>query len=121
MKLLADEHFPRSLVAELALAGHDVVWVRLHRPGWTDVAILEMAEKEGRLVLTLDRDFLQIALQRRQPLVAAAVIVLSVHPATVTTLRPLLSAALALKLEWAGHIAKITPESLVFFPRPRRN
>lgn len=62
MRLLADENFPRPIVNALRTAGHDVLWARTDFPGWKDNALLDHAEAQRRLVLTLDKDFWQIAL-----------------------------------------------------------
>jgi len=68
MRLLADENFPKPLVEALRAEGHDVLWARTHCAGWKDVVLLEHAESEARILLTLDKDFWQIAVQRRVPL-----------------------------------------------------
>ncbi|MGA7236423.1 MAG: DUF5615 family PIN-like protein [Bryobacteraceae bacterium] len=67
MRLLADENFPKPVVDWLRNEGHDVLWARTHCPAWKDTIVLDLGESEGRLVLTLDKDFWQIALQRRIP------------------------------------------------------
>jgi predicted nuclease of predicted toxin-antitoxin system len=36
-------------------------------PGTGDAALLDLAEVDGRVLLTLDRDFWQIAIERRKP------------------------------------------------------
>jgi predicted nuclease of predicted toxin-antitoxin system len=54
MKLLADENFPRPTVEILRREGHDVLWARLDCPGVTDRDLLERAEGDGRLLLTLE-------------------------------------------------------------------
>jgi predicted nuclease of predicted toxin-antitoxin system len=81
MRLLADENFPLPTVEALRLAGHDVFWVRTDAPGTGDAALLELAEADGRVLLTLDKDFWQIAIQRRRPLERSGVILFRVHPA----------------------------------------
>jgi predicted nuclease of predicted toxin-antitoxin system len=43
---------------------HDVLWARTDCPGLKDRSLLERAEADGRVVLTLDKDFWQVALQR---------------------------------------------------------
>ena len=68
MRLLADENFPKPIVDALRADGHDVLWARTDCAGWKDVVILDLAESESRIVLTLDKDFWQIAVQRRIPL-----------------------------------------------------
>jgi predicted nuclease of predicted toxin-antitoxin system len=81
MKLLADENSPRPIVEILRKQGHDVLWARMEFPGSKDLALLEHAEIEGRLILTLDRDFWQLAVQRRSALKRSGVVLFRVHPA----------------------------------------
>ena len=107
MRLLADENFPRLLVEGLRADGHDVLWARTDRPGWKDVLLLDLAEAEARIVLTLDRDFWQIAVQRRVPLQQSGVVLFRVHPATPANLGPLVRAFLASTEAWNGHISII--------------
>lgn len=64
MRLLADENIPRSIVTALGAAGHEVIWACTQFAGWRDTALLDFAEAEGLIVLTLDKDFWQIAIQR---------------------------------------------------------
>ena len=74
MRLLADENFPKPVVAAFRTEGHDVLWARTDRSGATDVLLLDLAEAEARIVLTLDKDFWQIAVQRRSPLEQSGVV-----------------------------------------------
>lgn len=57
MRFLADENFPRSIVEFLRHQGHDVLWARTSFPGLNDRLLLERAEAENRIVVTLDKDF----------------------------------------------------------------
>ena len=63
MRLLADENFPLPTIEALRQAGHDVTWVRTDLPGTGDAALLDIAEADGRVLLTLDKDFWQLAIQ----------------------------------------------------------
>ncbi len=74
MRLLADENFPKPIIEMLRTEGHDVLWVRTDLSGAKDVALLDLAESEARTVVTLDRDFWQIAIQRRSPLEKSGVV-----------------------------------------------
>jgi predicted nuclease of predicted toxin-antitoxin system len=87
MRLLADENFPKPIVEALRAAGHDVLWARTDLAGTSDVALLDRAEAEARIVLTLDRDFWQIAVQRRSPLQQSGVVLFRVHPSPWTAFR----------------------------------
>ena len=57
MKLLADEGADAAIVARLRLGGHDVVYVAELTPGITDDAVLELANADGRIPMTADKDF----------------------------------------------------------------
>ena len=43
-------------------------WARTDLAGTPDVAVLDQAESQSRIVLTIDKDFWHIAVQRRSPL-----------------------------------------------------
>lgn len=68
MLLLADENFPKPVIEVLRAEGHDVLWARTDHAGARDVVLLDLAEAEARIVLTLDKDFWHIAVQRRSQL-----------------------------------------------------
>ena len=108
MRLLADENFPKPCVEELRTAGHNVLWARTDCVGWKDIALLNLAESEKRIVLTLDKGFWQIAIQRRTPLEQSGVVLFRVHPATPENVAPLVWAFVQPNRTWAGHISIIT-------------
>jgi predicted nuclease of predicted toxin-antitoxin system len=108
MRLLADENFPKPAVEDLRAAGHDVLWARTDCAGWKDVALLDLAETEKRILLTLDKDFWQIGVQRRPQLEQSGVVLFRVHPATPENIEPLVRAFVEANFTWAGHITIIT-------------
>jgi predicted nuclease of predicted toxin-antitoxin system len=116
MLVLADENFPLPTVDVMRAAGHDVLWARSDCPGCADTALLERAEAESRLVLTLDKDFWQIALQRRAPLERSGVILFRVHPATPANVTPVVQRVLGTEREWRGHISVVTVEGIQMVP-----
>ena len=117
MFLLADQNFPRSTVVALRQDGHDVVWARADAPGSKDATLLERAEVEGRLILTLDKDFWQIALQRPEPISRCGVMLFRVHPAVADRLTPLARRALKSAGEgWRGQISIVTMDSIHLLP-----
>jgi len=67
MKVLLDTCVWGGAVNELRRAGHDVAWVGewLKDPG--DEEILETASLEGRLLVTLDKDFGELAIVYNKP------------------------------------------------------
>ena len=57
MRFLANENFPRAVVDALRVANHDTAWVREEAPGSSDEAVLDWAVRDGRVLLTFDKDF----------------------------------------------------------------
>jgi hypothetical protein len=81
---------------------------------------LDLSESDGRIVLTLDKDFGQIAVQRRSPLERSGVVIFRVRPATPERLAPLVTAFAAADKAWAGHISIITIDGIQMVVAPRR-
>jgi predicted nuclease of predicted toxin-antitoxin system len=111
MRFLADENFPRPIVESLRAEGHDVLRVRESLAGARDIELLDLSESEARIVLTLDKDFWQIAVQRRSPLVRSGVVLFRIHPATPERLAPLVRLIVA-NIAWAGHIGIVTVDRI---------
>jgi predicted nuclease of predicted toxin-antitoxin system len=112
MRILADENFPKPIVDALRAGGHDVLWARTDCPGTKDATLLDLAESEARIMLTLDKDFWQIAVQRRIPLQQSGVVLFRVHPATSKNLEPLVRAFAEAGRAWAGHISIIAGDGI---------
>jgi predicted nuclease of predicted toxin-antitoxin system len=102
MRLLADENVPLQAIEAMRRTGHDVLWVRTDLPGTAYAALLDFAESHNRILLTLDKDFWQIAMQRREPLVESGVILFRVHPATAENLTPLMLRTMAIEQGLTG-------------------
>ena len=79
---------------------------------WKDIVLLDLAESEARIVLTLDKDFWQIAVQRRVPLKQSGVVLFRVHPATPANLDPLVRTFVEANTGWAGHISIIASDGI---------
>ena len=118
MRLLADENFPLPTIEALRQAGHDVAWARTDAPGAKDTALLDAAEQEGRILLTLDKDFWQVAVQRRPPLDRSGVVLFRVHPAIPQNITPLVLRTIGAQAEWSGHAAVVTVDRVLMF-RPK--
>jgi hypothetical protein len=59
-------------------------------------------------MLTLDKDFWQIAVQRRVPLKQSGIVLFRAHPATPVNLDPLVRNFVEANRPWAGHISIIS-------------
>ena len=67
MKLLLDTCVWGGAVMELRTAGHDVVWSGDWEDDPGDEAILAAAHRQGRILVTLDKDFGELAIVVQQP------------------------------------------------------
>lgn len=112
LRLLADENVPQVVVDLLREHGHDVLWARKDLPGWKDLALLQHAEREARVLLTLDKDFWQIAVQRRPPLTRCGVVLLRIHPATTENVKRLVRAFLGVNEIWNGHVSVVSTRGI---------
>ena len=57
MKILADESVENNVVQRLRSEGHEVIYVAERSPGIMDEDVLALAQDEGILLLTADKDF----------------------------------------------------------------
>ena len=57
MKLLADEGVDRPIVERLRESSHQVWYVAEMEPGISDETVLDMANREEAVLLTVDKDF----------------------------------------------------------------
>lgn len=78
MLWLADECVTASLVRELRGAGHDVLYIAEFAASLSDVEVMALAFREGRLLLTADKDFGEPVFRRRQA--APGLILLRIDP-----------------------------------------
>jgi predicted nuclease of predicted toxin-antitoxin system len=66
VKLLLDTCVWGGAVAPLKVAGHDVIWAGDWPVDPGDKEILDQAYQEGRILITLDKDFGELAVVREQ-------------------------------------------------------
>ena len=67
MKLLLDTCVWGGAAKELAAAGHDVRWIGEADPDPGDEIIMHTAHTEGRVLITLDKDFGELAIVYGKP------------------------------------------------------
>ena len=65
--MLADENIQHAVIAYLSEQGYDVRPLDQDQFGQSDAAILHLAHREGRVVLTHDADFGMLAIARNEP------------------------------------------------------
>ena len=116
-KFLANENVPGEVVEAARQAGHDLAWITELSPGADDDAVLALALAEGRVLLTCDKDFGEMAF--RQGTDASCGVLL---------LRPRLSepghvvqftlAVLAQQVNWEGQFSVAQEGKLRIVPLP---
>lgn len=71
---LADENVDKVIIERLRADGHDVAWVSEMQPGITDDQVMAIANDQGRVLLTGDKDFGELVF--RQGLITTGVVLL---------------------------------------------
>jgi predicted nuclease of predicted toxin-antitoxin system len=66
MNFLADESLDRQIVDRLREDGHRVWYVAEMKPGISDDVVIELANREGALLLTADKDFGELVFRQRR-------------------------------------------------------
>ena len=74
MRFLADERVDGPIVHALRLTGRDVTYVAEMAPGTSDEIVLAAANREGRVLLTSDKDFGELVF--RQHLLTPGVVLI---------------------------------------------
>lgn len=64
VRWLSNENFPAPSVAVLRAAGHDVLSIAESHSGDDDTEVLALARKEGRWLVTFDRDYGELLFAR---------------------------------------------------------
>jgi predicted nuclease of predicted toxin-antitoxin system len=115
----ADECVAAEVVLELRGAGLDVVHAKEVCPGASDQEVLRLAAEAGRVLVTDDLGFGELAVRYRQP--AAGIILLSVYELP-TGVRERYAAQKIRELQDGalGHLAVIEPGRLRRRPLPER-
>ena len=108
MRFLANENFPRAAILALEKAGHDVVWVRIADPGSSDSDVLSWAEREGRILITFDKDFGEAARRASLP-VTCGVVLFRIPMPLPGDVGIRLAEALTSRDDWVGHFSVIEP------------
>jgi predicted nuclease of predicted toxin-antitoxin system len=65
MILLADESVGRQIVERLQKDGHDVTYIAEMEPGISDETVLQKANEQGAMLLTVDKDFGELTYRQK--------------------------------------------------------
>lgn len=107
MRLLVDENVPIVAVRILRLAGHDVFAASESDAGAADDALLARAHVDGRLLITFDRDFGELAVRRHLG-ASGGIVLLRFVPRSPEEVAELLGELLARPdVQWNGRLSVV--------------
>lgn len=114
---LADENFPGDAVQAMRELGYDVDWVRTVAPGISDEAVLRRAVDQRRVLLTLDKDFGELAFRAGLP-ASCGIILFRVEPQTPEHVVNVATTVLRHFTDWPGHFAVADGKRVRIRPLP---
>jgi hypothetical protein len=115
MRFLADENFPAAAARSLQEAGHDVVWVATVAPGSSDQDVLALAARDGRILLTFDKDFGELARNAVLPSICG-VLLFRIPMPRPGDVGARLADLVATRDDWAGQFSVVEPGRLRMRP-----
>jgi len=104
MRILANENVPGPVVGTLRERGHDVLSVREGMRGASDRAVLGRAQAEGRLIVTLDKDFGELVFGRGRE-ASCGVVLFRSRLRSPEFLSQFVLNALARPIQWEGNFS----------------
>lgn len=118
MRLLANENIPLDAVEALRVGGHDVLWIREEVPGSTDTEVMALALREGRILITFDKDFGELAFRTTQPL-ARGIILFRIPMISSAYIAKALVKVIGSRDDWDGHFAVVEEDRIRIKPLKR--
>jgi predicted nuclease of predicted toxin-antitoxin system len=111
MNLVADEGVDRQIVDRLRHDGHQVFYVAEMQPGVPDEVVLALANGEGALLVTADKDFGELVFRERRS--TSGVILIRLAGLAPTAKAEIVASAIrAHAVELPRSFAVITPKTL---------
>jgi predicted nuclease of predicted toxin-antitoxin system len=117
MRFLADENVPGPAVLALRQEGHDVLWIKEVIPGAEDSAVLDLAQREQRVVVTADTDFGELAFRSGLP-AQCGIILLRLDWTDPGADNYTIARALGSRADWNGIFAVVEQDRVRLRPLP---
>ena len=99
--------------------GHDVTWVRTDSPGSTDLQVVNRAAAEGRLLITFDKDFGELAFHSGL-FSPAGIVLFRIASPSPERVAQVAVAVLEARSDWAGHFSVIEEGRVRMTPLPTK-
>ena len=117
LRILANENFPGEAIGALRLRGHDVAWIRTEAPGSSDREVLARAGLEGRILITFDKDFGELAFKSNLP-APCGIVLFRILLASPSKVAQRAVKALESRTDWAAHFSVIEEDRIRMTPLP---
>ena len=117
LRILANENFPLDAVIALRHEGHDVTWIRTDAPGSSDPEVLSHAQSEGRILVTLDKDFGELAFRWGLP-ASNGIVLFRIRATSPAYVARVAVVTLASRPDWAGHFSVVEDDRIRMTPLP---
>ena len=101
-KFLANENVPGEVIEAARQIGHDLAWICELSPGADDDAVLALSLADGRVLLTFDKDFGEMAFRQGKN-ATCGVILLRPRLSQPDYVASFTVAVLAQEVDWEGH------------------
>ncbi len=117
----ANENFPADAVTALRDHGHNVTWIRTECPGISDRDVLNLAQREQRILITLDKDFGELAFRNRLPS-QCGIILFRISASSSRQIAMKALAAIESRLDWTGFFSVVedTRIRMTQLPNPEK-
>ena len=86
--------------------GHDVVSVRTDYPGIDDYQVVEMARSMGRVILTFDKGFSDLAFEQQMPM-DSGILLFRIRISDPGAIRDTILAVIESRSDWSGHLSVV--------------
>ncbi|MDP3728329.1 MAG: DUF5615 family PIN-like protein [bacterium] len=100
IKFLADENIPLKVISNLLRDRIDIIAVAEKSARIKDEEILELAKKEGRVIITFDKDFGELVFRKKRE--TNGVILLQLHPQTQEKTEMILKKVCSLNIDFSS-------------------
>jgi predicted nuclease of predicted toxin-antitoxin system len=119
MKFLANENMPSSVIRQLRSGGHDVLAAKESLRGECDEVILARAQSEGRVLISQDKDFGELAFRSGLPADCGVVLFRLDGPDPETDSRRMIE-VLSATNDWPGRFSVVDERRVRSRPIPPR-
>lgn len=110
MLLLADENIPGLVITKLRNQNIDIASIKEVVPNSSDEEVIEIAQSEGRIILTFDKDFGEAVFNAKANL--PGVILIRLRPRSPDYLAKAIVKIFKLNLIWQGKFSVIRESSI---------